>query len=160
MKPIPGFEGYYSATEEGSIFSHIKNRFLKPDGKGWYPQVRLCKGGDQTAIKVHILIAITFIPTRDLTKNEINHKNGIKTDNRVDNLEWVSRAENIKHSFDILNRIAVSGSRHPKSKLILDTEMGVFYESISFAARAKGLTRNCLKCALYKHGSHKGLIYA
>jgi hypothetical protein len=44
-----------------------------------------------------------FIPNPD-NKPEINHKNGIKGDNRIENLEWVTRSENIQHSFDVLNK--------------------------------------------------------
>ena len=51
----------------------------------------------------HRIIAIVFIPN-PLNKKEINHINGIKNDNRIENLEWVTRSENVKHSFDVLNK--------------------------------------------------------
>lgn len=162
MKDIKGYEGLYSATEDGQIYSHRKKRFLtdKPcSGGGGYILIRLCKNGIQTSIRAHVIIASLFVNKPEGT-TEVNHKNGIKTDNRVDNLEWVNRQQNIKHSFDVLKRTSATGHRHPKSKLVLDTEMGIYYECTAQAARARGITRNSLKCGLYKHGSYKGFIYA
>jgi hypothetical protein len=52
---------------------------------------------------LHRIMGKVFIPNPD-NKPEINHKNGIKGDNRIENLEWVTRSENIQHSFDVLNK--------------------------------------------------------
>ena len=159
MKDIPEYEGFYCATEDGRIFSTHSNRFLKPKNGTWYTQLKLCKDGYQAPIRVHTLIARTFIQNPN-NYPEVNHKNGIKTDNRVENLEWCTRQNNIIHSYRILNRKRSEGATHPKSKLILDTQMGIFYDSIAFAARAKEIDRDALKYRIRRNGIYQGLIYA
>lgn len=73
----------------------IPERILKGSTNVYgYCQVRL---GDKT-IKVHRLVAIAFIENTE-NKEQINHINGIKRDNRVENLEWISAKDNIIHSF-------------------------------------------------------------
>lgn len=160
MKDIPGFEGRYAITEDGKVFSFRSQKFLNQKSKnGWYVQVTFIKDGKRMPFRIHRLVAEAFIK-RGETQTEVNHKNGIKTDNRVENLEWCNRSQNIKHAFDVLLRKKPEGETHPKSKLLLDLQTGVYYESIQFAARAKGLTRNQIKSALRKKPIYCNLMYA
>ncbi|HFO0796421.1 TPA: NUMOD4 motif-containing HNH endonuclease [Enterobacter roggenkampii] len=105
---IPGYEGKYSVTREGRVYSHsrpysagriLKGRFLtpSPNTKG-YLRVTLLSDGIQKTFSVHRLVAQLFIPNPN-GKNEVNHINGDKTDNHVDNLEWCSASENIRHAY-------------------------------------------------------------
>ena len=72
------------------------------DTKG-YIKYNLYVNKKKKTTSQHRLVANAFIPNPD-NKSQVNHINGIKSDNRIDNLEWVTPSENIKHSFDILNR--------------------------------------------------------
>lgn len=144
MKKIPLFKGYLASTD-GQIFSKFHNRFLKQSiTNGWYAHVHIMKNGKPSNQKVHRLIAITFLGIPK-TKMDVNHKNGIKYDNRVENLEWVTRSENAKHAVDVLKRKIVSGKFHPMSKPVFDSYTGIFYDCTREAAIARNIPRNTVK---------------
>lgn len=154
LKDIPGYEGLYAISRDGRVYSYRFSRFFNLNRKNnWYVQVRLCKDKIQTPIRVHTLVAAAFLHKPDHC-TEVNHKNGIKTDNRVENLEWVCRSENIKHSYSVLGRIPVTGANHPKHRLILDLQTGIYYDSSTEAAYAKGISKakllNSMRKTKYK----------
>lgn len=95
--PIPGYEGYI-AYPDGKIRSKKFNRFIKTTKDG-YESLVLCVQGKRMTRTVHKLIALTFLPNPD-GKKIVNHKNGNKLDNRVENLEWVTLADNSAHSVE------------------------------------------------------------
>ncbi len=85
--------------------------------KDGYLAVKLLKNGDAPFSKtVHRLVALIFIPNPD-NKPEVNHKKGIKTDNRRINLEWSTRSENLVHAIKSGLRKCKFGERHLNAKL-------------------------------------------
>jgi len=103
-KPVVGYEGLYDASNIWNVKSLKFNRtwkekLLKGRIWNWYLRVCLYKDLLHNNFTIHRIIAQTFIPNTE-NKPCVNHINWIKTDNRVENLEWVTNKENTKHAFD------------------------------------------------------------
>ena len=103
IKDIEGFEGLYAITSHGRVWSYPKpmkrgGKWLSVRRDGFYPQVVLVKDGVKNPRMVHRLVAEHFIPNPH-NKPQVNHKDGDKTNNRMDNLEWVTPSENGQHAY-------------------------------------------------------------
>lgn len=100
FKDIKGYEGLYKVSNLGNVSSQRggKVRILSTrlDTKG-YLAVNLSKNGKMKTHRLHRLVAIAFIANPE-NKLEVNHENGVKTDNRVENLSWVTGRDNIIHA--------------------------------------------------------------
>lgn len=127
--PIIGYEGIYAVSNLGNVKSltrpashpfkkFINGRILKLNfvTKKGYLGVDLYKEGVRKSKRVHILVATAFIPNIE-NKPEVNHKNAIKTDNRVENLEWATSLENQLHSIQNGLRPEFSGEKNGRAKL-------------------------------------------
>lgn len=109
-KDIDGFEGYYQISNIGNVkslhrivhhsngFKTVRERILKPTKAKGYCIVRVVKKHTNKYLTVHRLVAKSFIKNTG-NKRCVNHKNGIKTDNRVENLEWCTYKENTSHAY-------------------------------------------------------------
>lgn len=98
-KEIKDWEEYYQISNLGRVRTKRYEKILIHhfDGAG-YPMVGFqVKGRRYKAAKIHRLIALAFIPNPE-NKPEVNHKDGVKTNYSIDNLEWVTNAENQKHA--------------------------------------------------------------
>lgn len=121
LSEIPGYEDLinYAVDINGVCWSNKSGDWKqlkeRVDTKG-YHQFSCTRKGKKIYVLVHKLVALAFIHKPD-NCTEVNHKNMVKTDNRIDNLEWVSRSENIKHSYDSYDRFRMQGTKSPVAKL-------------------------------------------
>ena len=116
-KDIPNYEGRYQVSSLGRVksFKFSKERVLKcAVNSTGYILTNLYEKANRKAYKVHRLVMIAFIGESDL---DVNHKNGIKTDNRLENLEYCTRSENVQHAFNTGLSQSVKGERHGRAKL-------------------------------------------
>jgi hypothetical protein len=109
----------YIITEQGDVINRHTGRKLKPqpNGKGY-----LRVGIGKKLMFVHRLVAEAYVPNPD-NKPQVNHIDGDKTNNRADNLEWVSNLENRSHAVD--NGLQVHGERCPWAKLTKEDVLAI-----------------------------------
>lgn len=110
----------YIVSSDGEVASRKSPnlKILKPHSrKNGYLSVELCVDGDSRKQLVHVLVAETFLGPRPTPAHEVNHKNGVRSDNRGHNLEWVTRGENQRHRFDVLRHKGVRGEAHGRAKV-------------------------------------------
>lgn len=155
-KDVKGYEGLYRVSNMGQVKSLTRTRknhskiqvvpgkiLTQSVASNGYFTVSFCAGTVQKTICVHRIVAEAFIPNPD-GKRTVNHKNGVKTDNRVENLEWATYSENLTHAHHfglnkVFTRPVLQYSKH--GKFIAE------HESISKAARSINKRHGCiLRC--------------
>lgn len=160
-KDIPNYEGIYQVSNMGRFCSLTrtiidtkgrksikKATMLKTSfDKDGYIVVALYKYGKVKLCKAHRLVAQAFIPN-ECDKPCVNHRNGVKCDNRVENLEWCTFKENNLHKFRTLKRnparpmLGKKGKDNPHSKIVLqinNNEIIAEFYGVMEAARQTGL---------------------
>ncbi len=143
-KPILGYENYLISN-----YGRIKRMaekykayyLLKPDENSISHrlQIRLSKNGQGKTLQVARLVALTFLTdSHSEEQNTVNHKDGNIQNNRVDNLEWVSQAENNLHAYRELNRTVVNHRTYIFDKILYKGQ----YEFNTVAAFARFLGKS------------------
>ena len=140
-KDIKGYEGRYKISNYGNIFSVRKGINMKVSlHKKGYCKIKLYKNGINKSYWVHRLVLETFNEIKDMNKLQVNHKNEIKTDNNLSNLEWCTAKENINHGNHNKKLSIYRKSVKPNLKLaVICINTGEVFESISSAARFYGI---------------------
>ena len=179
-KDVVGYEGLYQVSDLGQVKSlrrdimrtngktkPINERIMKPSKRAGYYLVVLSKFG-QHSFYVHRLVSIMFIENR-YNKPFVNHKNGVKTDNNVSNLEWVTPAENMKHAFDtgLMKRpkawLGKKGKNNPSSKPVCQYSLdGIYiktFDSAREALFATGIKSHISCVCLGKRNQAGGFIW-
>lgn len=147
----------YCVSNLGNVKSNRKNLILKPSIRedGYYV-VNITGFRHKRNWKIHQLVAIHFLDNPNNFKS-INHKNGIKTDNRVENLEWCTQSYNLKHAYRIglMQPVINTGLKNGFSKIVLDFSTGIFYYSLNEYADLNKIKRTTLGAMLNGQNPNK-----
>lgn len=169
-KDIPNYEGIYQVSNIGNVKSLsrlsngrvLKEKILKfyiAHKRGGYKIVGLHKNNKMKHIPIHRLVALTFIPNPE-NKPQIDHINGIRTENTIENLRWVTPKENANNPLTLINnslskqgkvrpdfvkekiRKTINSSEYQEKvcKKVRCVETGIVYKSITIAAQQTKLT--------------------
>ena len=145
MKDIKGYEGLYAITSCGRVWSYRSNKFLKTEiTTNGYLRVALVKKQKYKHCLIHRLVAQAYLANPN-NLPQVNHKDEDKTNNCLNNLEWVSAATNINY-----------GTRNNKiSKAIYCVELDKIFVSLNYASRELNTPTSCICGALKRHGYRK-----
>lgn len=150
-KDVLGYEGIYQVSNLGNVKRILLSRgvslkngnFIKPKITTGYYSVRLTTNNVTKHFYVHRLIAIAFI---DNPNNYpfINHINGVRTDNRIENLEWCTHTHNMRHAIEIGLKVTPKGDDNKLSRKIINTKTGEIYHSTLTLSKILGVNRGTL----------------
>ena len=155
MRKIEGFPGYL-ITENGEVWSEKRKAFRKlTKTKTGYLMVAFRTQGKFVNKSVHRLVAKAYIPNPE-NKPIVNHLDGCKTNNCVDNLEWVSAADNVAHAWrnglctvsDKLREVARETAKRRFSKKVSCLETGLTFFSATEASRFLGKSDHAVKASI------------
>ena len=160
---VPGYEGFYRVSTLGRVESLRHKRTSKPGilkgsvSTQGYVRVELWRDKHPKVISVHRLVAKTFIPNPD-NLPQVNHIDGDKANNRVENLEWVTSKQNVNHYWRQLQgkpyKLTTGRDNKWRSKKVRCVETGEVFESIKAAAASVGVSERAIS-RLIKGDPHR-----
>ena len=148
-RDIPGYESFYQVSNLGNVrsirFNKIRN--MKSWDSNGYRAVELYLNNNGYTVGIHRLVALAFIPNPE-NKPEVNHKDRNRSNNNVENLEWVTQSENIAHAYRNGVKPRPTYQNQPLQKEILDIIENKKYFSIREASRQTGHKRDTIRRSL------------
>lgn len=161
-RAVIGYEDRYIISNIGRVKSLLNNCILNQYDRGGYPHVGLYINSKRKSQKVHRLVAIAFIDNPE-NKPFINHKDGTRNNNHVDNLEWVTNQENRQHNIDLkgyeftqARRKALSNIRERESVPVCCINDKMEFSSINSASSFYNIHHNVIKRVLDKNKKTRG----
>ena len=161
-KDIKGYEGFYQVSDlgrvkslerdvyypNGIIMRHMEEKILVQRlNKHGYAYINLCLNGKPKSITVHRLVAEAFIPNPE-NKPQVNHKDEVKTNNSVENLEWCDSAYNANYGTRIQrciqNHKYPKLGNHPRAKVVFCEELNKTFDCAKSAQEELGIDRSCV----------------
>ena len=156
-KDIKGYEGFYYISDlgrvrslerdvysyRGTLINHMEEKILVPNlNNNGYSCVKLCKNGKAKKEYIHRLVATAFIPNPE-NKPQINHKDEVKINNVVENLEWCSAQENVNYGTRtaraVQNRRSFKLENNPRAKAVFCVELNKTFDCAKRAEQELGI---------------------
>lgn len=171
--PIAALENRYEISDHGRIRSvdtfdvwgriHRGRILVVAHDKRGYPSVRVSVHDKGRSLRIHRLVAIAFVPNPEGLA-QVNHKDGVKTNNHWTNLEWVTNGENQRHAHAMGLKVALCREQHPmfKSRILVFDRAGKHVDTFTgnLDMKAKGYDyRNVNACLYGLRKSHRGMTF-
>lgn len=167
-RDIKGYDGRYQVSNYGRVRSlrlnkingKFKTLIIKPSSRKGYLLYGLSKNGKTKTYSAHRLVALSFIENPN-GYDQINHKNGIKNDNRVINLEWCNGSMNIRHAYDnnLINKKQPIFNKGNKFRKVIvkneNNDIVHVFDNMSVASKYMGINVGKLRSHLIKYKKAK-----
>lgn len=156
-KSINDYEGLYEINSAGTVRSLYKRNYhkviLPRTDRAGYVTLRLSRNISTSTKYLHRLIAMIFIPNPE-NRPEVNHINGIKTDNSIENLEWVTHSENMNHAFTSQLWMVPDITK----RKVYDSCRNMIFDSIKDASEYYAINHSTLRNRLRRRSKKRGCL--